>query len=312
VRTPCLLAAALFLGHQLPGAAAEPPAEQCLQTLFANGETRRLEEVVTLHQVCPGVMEQLAQAPWDTMLSSPPEDGEASVAQVMDLRGLLDDSVAPPLGPILDVAPVGRIVAETLRTPETQRGWWQRFLDWLDGFQREDQEQDMGWLVDWLRQVPDWAWSALWRATAAVILVLAVAIVANELRAAGPGPWRWIRRRRGAASLPPPGAGTDAPQDPAAVRRLPLQQQPAAMLALAIAALNRRGALPFDRSRTARELQAALPPRPPELGGHFDALRAASERTLYGGETLDRVQIGALYAELEPLLAATSGEGAER
>ena len=96
------------------------------------------------------------------------------------------------------------------------------------------------------------------------------------------------------------------------MRRLPLQQQPAAMLALAIAALNRSGALPSDRSRTARELQAALPPRPPELGGHFDALRAASERTLYGGETLDRARIGALYAELEPLLAATCGEGTER
>jgi hypothetical protein len=194
----------------------------------------------------------------------------------------------------------------------SSEGRWSRFKSWLRSILETRQEPtDESWFTrlvshvgfsQSLRQII--AYSAL-----AAVLLLAAAIVVNELRAAG-----ILTRRRDAArrtQLPLSDSGAEAVvwSD---VERAQLVDKPRLLLQLIVRRLSDRGYLPPAGALTVRELtQAARLPEPDDrtrlselalaaervrFSGHDPGAERLDESLARGRELLDRLDAGALDA----------------
>jgi len=178
---------------------------------------------------------------------------------------------------------VAAILAAIETAPKPPDSWWERFTRWLESWLRQGKDaQAPNWLIKLLQSIPPEVARAVgWALLAALVIGLA-AIVIVELRAAGV-----FRRRDGVR----PGlvAGVAAPPVPngaqpglAEIARLPLRDQPAALLQLAIRLLIARQLLPADSSLTNGELLAVLQARAPAESPRFRRLARAAEAAVYG------------------------------
>lgn len=162
-------------------------------------------------------------------------------------------------------------------------GWWSRFKSWLRSvLERPPQQTDENWLarlvsrvgvLQSIREIV--AYSAL-----GAVIVLALAIVANELRAAGV----LGRRRDGVRRAPssaPAGTGDMTWSD---IDSAPLRDKPRLMLELVVRRLSALGYLPAAGALTVRELTRTVRLPEPEDHARLSELALTTERVRFSAD----------------------------
>jgi hypothetical protein len=292
------LLALTLLAAAAPLAAVEPVAaiDACERQL-----DRELDVgYARVAQRCPDLAASLSGSPIAPWL---PRDwnkagNDLSADSLTELRTLLS---RPALAETVRAPRVAGLTAvlATLHVSEPPHGgWWTRFKDWLSElFAPRPQDADSGWLRRLFGSI-DLPQSTLdvitWLALAAVIVV-AIGIVANELRVAGL--LGRTRLRRGPAA-PAPGAGAQT-----ALPSAHSQDQPRRLLELIVARLNDQQRLPPARALTLPELvRAARLPQPADRE-RLGSLAAICEALRFAAREVPAPRLAAALADGSELLS---------
>jgi hypothetical protein len=258
---------------------------------------------------CPGLAATLEQSPAGAWLpaSWKEPDNLLNAEGLRALRAaLVRESAAVPAGRALHPERVGAVL-ERIRQPEhAAEGLWARIKRWLRALFTPQPQSDSGWLRRLFGDVSvDRATLRLIAALSiALLVVLAGAVVVNELRVAG------LLRRRAARSAPlNTGRVTRGPALAAVAAA-----EPGLLLELIAARLVAQDRLPPARAFTVRELVRRAQLRDASERTRLAELAAVSERLRYatGGvaaPVLEATLRGGreLLASLEP---ATRAEAA--
>ena len=320
-----LLLGLLFCALALPVARAAADAEahvdeigrrldRCLSTLNAGAEPVPPYRRLILEEVCPGLAQSVAALPAAGSLSQP-LDLQTTPDQLRDLRALLGSFRSPPAGvERFDLAALPELLARTLEVePEPTVSWWQRFKDWLAQKLRGSRESDYRWLTQFLKSLdpPEWLADLMLRTSVAVILLLALAVVVNELRTANLSSWLQRRSRMQRAGRVPAAAGAAklAWKD---VTNLPPAQQPAALLRLVLQELIERGLLPDDQSLTNREMLARLGAAARAHAAAFAELAAAADEVLFGNRLVAAAQLAPLHQAAQAIVGTPAAGATPR
>jgi Domain of unknown function (DUF4129) len=205
---------------------------------------------------CPDLVRRLQGSGWSTLL--PPDWRQpGNDLSAGGLRGLRELLTHPPTQRIRapDVTSLPGVLAALGRANPDRHGWWARTKLWLRGiFERPEPAQDEGWLTRVIGQngLSQTVLELTSCAALALVVLLALAIVANELRVSGVLDGLRGRLARG---RPAPAASPrhDAPSWDA----VPPRQRPRLLLELVVARLTEENRLPPSRGLTARELTRA-------------------------------------------------------
>ncbi len=178
--------------------------DRCLRALDGTAEPLPPYRRLILEEVCPGLARAVAELPAAGSLSQP-LDQQTTPNQLQDLRALLVTYRSPPASvERFDFAALPELLARTLAVePTPPVSWWQRFKDWLTKKLRGSGKSDYRWLTEFLKSLdpPEWLADLILRASIAVILLLALAVVVNELRAANLS--SWLQRQKPHATPQP-------------------------------------------------------------------------------------------------------------
>ena len=256
---------------------------------------------------CPDLASSLAQSEWAPWLprdwNRDRADNLLSVDGLSELRTLLTRAAAN--GAARGAPRVARLTPLLARLTETDAprgGWWARFKQWLrEILTPQPEHADDRWLRRLFGQLGlsqavlrGIAWASL-----ALVVALALAVVANELRVAG-----LLRRWQRAA-----GGARGAPAAPTQLTLYDLEQaeasrQPQLLLALITARLGEQERLPPARALTLQELtRAARLPRPADRA-RLQELAAACEQVRYSEQQLAAPILAAALRQGRELLAA--------
>jgi hypothetical protein len=203
-----------------------------------------------------------------------------------ELRVLLARAAeVPPARGVLPVTQhVAAILAGISRPQAAQDSWWTRFKEWLHRIMGAQSQTDGSWFARWLQSISLSGASKeliTW-ACLAVVVVLALGIVVNELRVTGL-PGRRSASRSAAQGASPARLQITLKQVEAAGPR----EQPGLLLELIAAQLGARGLLPPARTLTARELTRRA--RLPDQAGraNLTQLVAVCERIRFAEEDVE-------------------------
>lgn len=233
---------------------------------------------------------------------------QLSRAGLRDLKTLLLREDARTTAPQLSVAAVPSILA-TLATVDEPRTLWQRFKGWLHRLLNPPpQQSQQSWLQRLFAQLQISAsvWRSISWVSLALVVALAVAVIVNELRAAGvwnrrTSPTRATQLARGAqlATL-------------AEIAHAEPSEQPRLLLEIIATRLTAQARLPQPRSLTVRELTSAARLPDPLDRARLSDLAGACEQLRYSDRALaPSVLAGALTAGRE-LLAALEAVSASQ
>ncbi len=296
------LLALLLLTAGWPGAMARDAAsaiDACIRQLDP-GLDVGFQRVATR---CPELAPALTASPWAAQL---PHDwiqngNELSAAGLAELRTLIRreaGNVAAPSS--LRLERVGPVIASLSRAEPPKLTWWTRFKRWLrEILTPRPGADDPGWLRRLFGDISlsGAALEALAWATLALIVLLAGAIVVNELRLAG-----LLRSRRARAA----GLASAAPQAAASQEfgQTDARQHPRVLLELIAAQLARQDRLPQARALTVHELARAARLPDPSDRARLEALGAACERVRYSDRQIAPQALAAALAQGRELLAS--------
>lgn len=287
--------------------------DRCLGTLNTGAEPVPPYRRLILEEVCPGLTQAVAALPAAGSLSQP-LDVQTTPDQLRDLRALLGSFRSPPAGvERFDLAALPDLLARTLQVePTPPVSWWQRFKDWLAQKLRGSGESDFRWLTQFLNSLdpPEWVADLILRASVAVILLLALAVVVNELRTANLSSWLQRRSRMQRASRVSAVAAAPrlAWKD---VTGLPPGRQPAALLRLVLQEMIGRGLLPEDQSLTNSEMLERLGAAARAHAAAFAELAAAADAVLFGDRMVEAAQLAPLHQAAQAIIG-TPAAGATR
>ena len=203
----------------------------------------------------------------------------------------------------LDFAGLDALLDEVLIEEDSENGWWDRFLQWLKGKLPEDSGADFGWLVEWLEDidVPAWVGDVVYHVSVVTIVVLALFLVASEVRASG----ILKRRRRSHVAALPAEGGVDSESGPRSFEELAglaPRQRAAAALALVVRHLAERGWVSARPSLTTGELERELVSHRRALAARFHRLVNAVEIIVYGDRDPDDATERALLADARSIV----------
>ncbi len=235
---------------------------------------------------CPELVRQLDQGPWAPWLPRGWKEpgNDLSAGSLKEFRELVsrEEAVSAPVR-APDVSGLKTVLNDLVGKPA--EGWWSRFKAWLRSIlERHEQAAQDSWfdrmvshvgLSQSLRQVV--AYTAL-----GSVVLLAVVIVFNELRAAG-----LMRRGRGAGRRQ---GGMQRPLPDQAwndIERSPLLEKPRLLLNLVVRRLGERGFLPPAGALTVRELTRVARLPDPDDRARLCKLAIAAERVRYSAEELE-------------------------
>jgi hypothetical protein len=267
---------------------------------------------------CPDLTALLEHSPWAAWL---PADWKEPRNQLSasSLRNLHDTLVRESLAARAGAAAAGtralhpervRAVLERVMRPErAEEGWWARLKRWLREALTPAPQDDGHWWRRLLGDVPmDRAMLRVIAGLAiALLVILAIAVVMNELRVAG-----LLRRPPRSPQLP--GAGRAARGRPTLsdVDDAEPGAQPALLLELIVSRLAALDRLPPARALTVRELARRAVLADEAARAHFTELAAVSERIRYGaGGVAAPLREAALRGGRELLAALAAPAAAE-
>jgi hypothetical protein len=260
--------------------------DDCIDTQFQHSPAPDSFDKIDLAVECPDLLLSLIDSDWvdRTALLSP---DFPNLAQLADLRHFLHGAQASPENSLpLDYSRLVPILADTLDGTDhhLERSWWRRLLDWLRRRHRTRDDGDLRWLEELLDSLtlPKTAAEYLAWGVAAMLILLATAMVINEIRAARAGRpalrSRTTARSRAPSARAAGGAGPGAQQLPGKAPEL---------LNRCIDHLIRVRRLPDCRSRTNREFLHHLRRGGDSAAPGFEYLLQQAECVLYGGWRLD-------------------------
>jgi hypothetical protein len=253
---------------------------------------------------CPDLTAQLERSPWAPWL--PPDwkqpDNELSAAGLRALHiALMSEAAAVPGTRTLHPANVRAVLERVTRPEPEQGGWWARFKRWLRALLAQQAQEDNGWLRRLLGDVSiDKAMVRLIVAVSiALLVVLALAVLVNELRVAG-----LLRRRPESSDRPAPGRAAPGGLKLSDVEAAEPGSQPGLLLELIAARLAAQDRLPPARAFTVRELIRRARLEDEAARTRLADLAAVSERVRYAaGAVAAPVREAAMHGGRE-LLAA--------
>ena len=262
------------------------------------------ESVGTLASTCPSVSEALQADPWSELLITAPD--EISAWALIDLSAMAEHYRQGPAGAGIDPGSLDAVLAGLpVPAAEDALSAWDRLWTWLRDLLGED---DADLLPDW---VSDFSLSEdasrwIWYSAVAAIVLLALALVANEVRQQSRR--RWAR----AAGEAMESSGPDGRSDRASGAALSPAEQLQALFRDLIVRLQELGTLPRRPSLTHRELAAsvstglALPEQQSSLVGR---LSLAAERAMYGSWEPDLDEAAPYLHDGRRLLCGLPAEG---
>jgi hypothetical protein len=237
--------------------------------------------LTALEAECRGLTRALEQSGYLPLLSTSLRE-ELDAYDLSDLL-TVDDWYAQhdPAASAPDPAALGPIL-ESLRAqqPERPLTWFERFKRWLRSMADRQQRDEVV------------ATTVLFVALA-LILVLTILVIVNELRAAGVFGKRLSSEREGIAT-----STTTAADDAAVdVDSLPADRKASMLLRMLVTTLVQSGRLRTERSLTHRELCARANFDDAEQRESFKRVATLAERTVYGS-----TEVAA--SEVEPIVTA--------
>ncbi len=242
---------------------------------------------------CGELVEAFAATPWEELIREPRVE-ELIADQLEELIELAGRRPEAPPGPQIELGALDSILRDL---PAFDRlkplSLWDRFWLWVSSWFTDEDGEVLDWLAEWLGGFSiSESWSRLiFRLSLLALVVTAVAVVMNELRAAGF--FAGGRGRPGVAPLPSPAPAGEAGL--VGFASLPIEEQPAALLGLLADSMRRRG-VSIPSSATHREILGRLGLLDAELRDAFARVSDSAERIAYADWK-------PAPAEIEPLLA---------
>ncbi len=278
--------------------------QSCISVL---GE-REIDDAQTVNLHCPRLGEQL-QNSFLGETSFDDRFAKLTYREVLDIEKLFAARINPePARVSFLYTNLDQFLSDTLVVDANAKkiGWWERFLAWLEDKIRTQDDADLKWLEDILKALTfsEETRKFILYGSFAIIVLLALSIVVNELKAGGLFRRR-TRSRLSTSSQTSAGSNmTDVELlTTDSIQKMPQQMQPQALLSMCIDQLIRCGKLPDDRSRTNREFLKLF-----GSGGNqtvtrsFQDLVERAERSLYGGEQLSAEALARCFEESNRLL----------
>jgi hypothetical protein len=288
-----LLLAPLAFAQESPESTSSPSAliSECAETA-----ERNVVGLEALEAECPGLDEALEDAGFSAFLS------DAQLEQLTPF-GLVDlerldaryrESIAKAAGTQASVDDLKPIL-ESLQKPtqaEVPLTWFEKFKRWLRNLFEQREQESQSWLERWLKDVKVPQTVTRWLVYGAIglVIILAIVVIINELRAAGV-----LRRRAKQAardlSVSERGENNMAVTD---LDALDERERPAALLKLLVATLVKTGRLRAEKSLTHRELSRRAAFDVAEQRDRFEELALLGEMLLYGHSSVPRERIEAV------------------
>jgi len=301
--TRALLALLLTIAP-VAGAAADPEALAALEDCAARLDPGGDFGYQRIAMRCPQLAATLEASPYAAWL--PPDWKELhNQLSAAGLRALHDalarESAAASGSRALHPERVRAVLERVMRPEREPQGWWARIKRWLRELLTRPPQEDGGW---WRHLFGD---ASIDRATLrvvaglsiALLVMLAVAVVANELRIAGV-----LRRRPGSPEAPRAGRAVRAAPGLADLESAPPSAQPALLLELIAARLAAQNRLPPARAFTVRELTRRARLTDEAERARLAELAGVSERVRFGGGEVAQPELAAALARGRELLLA--------
>jgi hypothetical protein len=266
------------------------------QVLFECAGREHASEVglTALEQACPGVTAALERQ-GDLALLSHDQVEQLSANGLRQLQLLREEFTATDhdARKQLTTNSLRKILANLQQESRREQplSWFQRFMRWLRELRGDSGHHRRSWFEDFepserALQITRWI-------LIATVVVLALAVVINELRAAGV-----LRKRRaraaGISAVNIPLAAQDSQQN---IEDAPLIERPAVLLRMIVSELTRSGLLRSDRSLTHRELSDRASFASDTQRAAFGRLSALAEALLYGRGSIPAADIDATVRE---------------
>lgn len=286
-----------------PLASAGVLAESLKRCLEHSAETS--DDIETL---CPEIQDRISHSALGPFL---PDDwqNELTHQHLSDLLRLSETTDAAGGGNYgLDTAALESILQD-LETDRKQEplSLWDRFVKWLRGvLDQEDQALRPTWLDQFLQKLklPTRYADILFYGSVVLILVIALAVVLNEVRASS-----WIKtlgfRRTKRADTHSP-AGKDLPVGSSLLdlEAIPYRQRPVELLRRVIERLRQQAYLPADASLTNRELEQHLSRTFESHVPSFRRIRMLAEGISFGDWDPPRATVEQLINDSRAFLSA--------
>ena len=265
--------------------------------------------MVALEEQCPGLEQSLVDLGLDPFIPEWQWD-TIGVYGLITVRTVADRYREPPSERTLQADSLQSILDE-LKQParaEQPLTWFERFKRWLRELMGQQDSGSESWLNRWFEEhnLSETAQDILFYGALTVVLVLAAAVIVNEVRVARKG--RRKKDRVGAAG------SAAISGDALAAGSLDLEaaarsERPSILLQMLVATLVKSGRLQAERSLTHRELIGRAKFDDSSQRESFGRVAQLAERIVYGGDDapaeLDEVvQAGrALHSQLSGVVA---------
>jgi hypothetical protein len=246
-----------------------------------------------LESACPGLTRALEEAGYLPLLSTAERDA-LDVYGLSDLMAV-DDWYGQKEARDIDPRTLGPILA-SLRAEEPERspGLLERFRRWLRSlYDRRQQADPDNWLSRWLEELdlPDKIVRTILLVAIALLFVMAIGVVYNELRVSG-----LLRQRPVVQDDALNADAGSASGDATDIDALSADRRASMLLRMLVATLVRSGRLRTERGLTYRELSARATFDDAQQRESFRRVASLAERTVYCGRNLTD-------EEVEPVLA---------
>jgi hypothetical protein len=261
-----------------------------------------------LEEKCPGLEQALIDLGLDPFIADWQWD-RIGVYGLMSLRSVEQRYSEPPSARTVQVDGLKSVLDE-LRQPvqaEKPLTWSERFKRWLRNLLSQQGNDTESWLSRWLDdyRLSETARNILVYGAVILVVLLAVAVIVNEVRVARKGRLKKARTRASEAT---------GVSGALAARSLDLDtatrsERPSILLQMLVATLVKTGRLQAERSLTHRELTTRARFDDSSQRESFRRVAQLAERIVYGGDDApaqldDVVQAGrALHSQLSGVVA---------
>ena len=274
--------------------AAETSDSAALITRCADSTEGNVVGLEALEAQCPGLEHALVESGYSEFLSDA-ELKQLTTYGLVDLQQL-DARYRQPIAAANGQASIDDLksILESLQKrpqAEVPLTWFEKFKRWLRNLLDRREEPRQSWLDRWLKDVhvPEAMTKGITYGAIGLVIVLAIVVVINELRAAGV--LRRARRRAGREQLD---AAVMDEATSVANEAADDRDQAAALLKVLVAKLVKTGRLRSEKSLTHRELSKRAVFDAAEQRARFERLALLGETLLYGHTSIPREQIDAV------------------
>jgi hypothetical protein len=260
-----------------------------------------------LEAECPGLEQALIDLGLDPFIADSQWD-TIGLYGLMSLQSVEQRYAEPPAAREIQVDSLESILDELQQPAQAEQPltWFERFKRWLRNLMGQQDAATDSWLSRWLQEhsLSETAQKVLLYAVVALVVLLALAVIVNEVRVARRG-----RRKRERTHASFAEASLDGPARSLDLDAAARNERPSILLQMLVATLVKTGRLQAERSLTHRELAARARFDDPSQRESFRRIAHLAERVVYGGDEapaeLDEVvQAGrALHSQLTGAIA---------